>query len=745
MSIYDEKAVRDISDKYEWDHVLMGCYGFVCGMAIHPKDPTVMYVWTDVGGMYRWDPENEKWIQLMDVLGFDYTDFRAVSGVALDPDDPNVVYAACGDNDKLENLTSDIIKSTDRGNTWTMTHFAEKIGSDIPVRCYNKTIARAVGDPLVIDPNNAQIMYFGTMEKGLYRSENQGETWTKIQSIPDTGVWPVKGGIANIYINPRKVKDGVSTDLYVSSWGNGIYKSTDGGLTFTLMEGSPIVPSQVQVVELDGKEKLYATCYRAGRWIKDLPPEKAAGTLYLYEDGVWTDLNPGRGTPEYEEYLAKVSFSSLLIDARDPNVILVNTSPWNEQYYYMWRSHDGGKTFERLVQTHQAARLLQDPLNMNNVWMPYGGDICYMENFATSYPAEVWDRDGYFIRRGLGVETLCVTKLSSVSGTQDAPLLLMLMQDHGLRVQEELQVQAPDRAVFPAFHHGGALDFCEGDPTFVVRGGTDGPHNAGKGTAAYSTDSGRSFTVMAWDESMRIVDGAVGAKKQANGFPIIMLQSVGRDSTKPDGAGIYRTLDGGETWTLMSTLPVIGTRYIASHCYNSRYIASDRVNPNVFYFLGSGKTLYRTVNGGDSWEEVTVSVAGVDAEIAGREAIKCVPGKAGHVWIKGTSGVIFTSTDFGETWSTLSGMKAMMSHACSFGFGMGKDPNGDVAVYVLGYLDGVLGCYLSDDLGHTWTKINPETQKFFAGAVDVVGDRRVYGRVFISTGGNGTLYAQLKT
>ena len=61
------------------------------------------------------------------------------------------------------------------------------------------------------------------------------------------------------------------------------------------------------------------------------------------------------------------------------------------------------------------------------------------------------------------------------------------------------------------------------------------------------------------------------------------------------------------------------------------------------------------------------------------------------------------------------------------------------------YVDGKLGCCLSEDMGKTWTKISPDEQQFFAGVVDVVGDRRLFGRVFMATGGNGALYAQRKS
>ncbi len=741
MAPHDTITPRDIGASYEWDHLLLGCYGFVCGMAIHPKDPTVMYVWTDVGGMYRWDPENEEWIQLMDVLGYEYSALKAAGGVALDPDDTNVLYAACGDK-----TLTDIIKSTDRGRTWSFTNFSEKVGSKTPILCYNKTIARAVGDPLLIDPNNANIMFFGTMENGFYRSADKGESWMKIESIPDAGE-PV-GGVANIYINPRKVSGGVSTDIYVSSWGYGIYKSTDGGLTFSLIEGSPRCSGQVQVIEKNGKERLYATSLNpnyVGYYTGTSYTSDEKGSFLMYEDGKWTDLDPTRDDPNHKEYSSINSFGSFLIDSRDQDLIIVNTAPWNVKYSYLWRSRDGGMTFEKVSQTYQAARLLQDPLHIQNAWVPYGGNVAYLHDFATAKPEAPSDRS-HFSLRGVGIETLCVTKLASPAGTEDAPLLLVMAQDHSLRVQEKLRELAPDNAVEPKFNHGAGVDFCEGAPSFVLRVGTAGRHNLGEGSVAYSTDFGRSFTAMNWDGSMRIVDCAVGAEKQENGFPILMVLSVGRSNEGNDGAGVYRTLDGGNSWELMEGLPNEGDhRHIASHGYNNRYLASDRVDPKVFYFVGSNETLCRTMDGGDTWDVLEVSVPHVKEKIVSfRESVKCVPHKAGHVWVKGDRGVIFTSSDYGETWSTLSGIKALMSHSGSFGFGIGKDPEGDPAVYVVGYVNGILGCYLSDDMGKTWIKISPDSQKFFAGSVDVVGDRRVYGRVFIATGGNGTLYATPK-
>ncbi len=724
----------DISDSYEWGHLLMGCNGVVCGVAVHPADGDIVYAWSDVAGIYRFDPQKEEWNQLLDGLGLEYTSLQAVSGLALDPNDLDVVYAACGDYNVPGEPISDIIKSTDGGKTWSFMNFAEKVGLE-RVKCYNATMARAVGEPLVIDPNNSNIMYFGTMENGFYRSENKGESWTKITDIPDTSA--VKGGVVNVYINPSKTQNGVSSEVYVSVWGHGLYKSDDGGLNFTLMQNSPIVPCEVQIVNKNGKEKMYVTSYNTSMLSghEGLSKEEYS-TLYLYENGTWRDLKPTGNSVDRNQ----LALSPILIDSRNPDIILVSSGAWSRAYG-MWRSVDGGETFRQVSGAPCVSRLVQDPKNPDNVWVPHDRDVSYIKNFATYAPADKTDRSD-LLWRGKGIEALCITKIASIPGTQDAPLALILAQDVGLKIQTELDEKSTEGYVSPIFYHGGGIDFCESNPNIVVRVGTYGTHDGGTGVIGYSTDSGFTYKALNWDSSMRMTDCAVSANLHPSGSPIIMVYSVGRSNDSPDGAGVYRSVDGGRSWQLMD-LPNLG-RYPATHYYNNRLLASDRVTPNVFYYIGSGNTIYRTMDGGNNWEKIRVSVDGERVRIAGRQSIKCVPGKAGHVWVKGEDGMILTSSDYGETWSILPGIEAIMSHSNSFGFGIGKDPAGDPAVYVLGYVDGELGCYLSDDMGKTWAKISPVTQKFLAGSVDVVGDRRVYGRVFIGTGGNGVRYGQIK-
>ena len=81
---------------YEWGSVPMGAGGFVTGVMIHPTEPDLVYIRTDVGGCYRWDKKNESWIQLMDMFTRDQESFYGVDGLALDANNPDVIYLAAG-------------------------------------------------------------------------------------------------------------------------------------------------------------------------------------------------------------------------------------------------------------------------------------------------------------------------------------------------------------------------------------------------------------------------------------------------------------------------------------------------------------------------------------------------------------------------------------------------------------------------------------------------------------------------
>lgn len=69
--------------QYTWKNASIGG-GFVTGIITHPTSGD-RYCWTDVGGAYRWDVKNNKWVQLLDWLNESESGFYGVEALALDP------------------------------------------------------------------------------------------------------------------------------------------------------------------------------------------------------------------------------------------------------------------------------------------------------------------------------------------------------------------------------------------------------------------------------------------------------------------------------------------------------------------------------------------------------------------------------------------------------------------------------------------------------------------------------------
>ena len=109
----------NISSSYTWKNVAIGGGGYVTGIAVHPRYKDLVYIRTDIGGAYRWNEQGKNWIPLTDWIGFGESNLYGIDGIAVDPNDKNVVYMAAG---KYENaLPHDVLKSVDGGKNWVKT------------------------------------------------------------------------------------------------------------------------------------------------------------------------------------------------------------------------------------------------------------------------------------------------------------------------------------------------------------------------------------------------------------------------------------------------------------------------------------------------------------------------------------------------------------------------------------------------------------------------------------------------
>src|SRR5208283_4906558 len=92
-----------------------------------------------------------------------------------DPSDPDRVYLAAGIYSRGK---AAILRSADQGRTWQQTEVRFKMGGN--------EAGRFNGERLAVDPNDGNILFFGSRRDGLWKSADRGATWQNVESFPDT-------------------------------------------------------------------------------------------------------------------------------------------------------------------------------------------------------------------------------------------------------------------------------------------------------------------------------------------------------------------------------------------------------------------------------------------------------------------------------------------------------------------------------------------------------------------------------
>ena len=214
-----------------WQNISDGFFGGSIGaVEVAPSDNNVIYVGggeqtvrgnvSSGYGMWRTTDAGETW----EHIGLDSA--MHIPRIRVSPDNPDIVYAAVLGDVFKDTDTRGIYKSTDGGKSWKRTLFVNR---------------RAGAVDLIIDPNNARILYASTWRvqrkpyelssggegSALWKSKDGGETWQNIsenKGLPK-GIW----GISGITVSPLN-----SNRLWaiIENEDGGVFRSDDGGKTW---------------------------------------------------------------------------------------------------------------------------------------------------------------------------------------------------------------------------------------------------------------------------------------------------------------------------------------------------------------------------------------------------------------------------------------------------------------------------------------------------------------------------------
>ena len=208
---------------YTWSNVAIGGGGYVTGMEYNPKEEGLVYARTDIGGLYRRKKDTD-WEPLTDFLGADEWGYIGIESMATDPVEPNRVYFAGG---TYMSDDAALFASDDYGETWTRF--------DAPFSCGGNQSGRGCGERMCVNPNNNKEVWFGSRDSGLWKTTDYGKNWEEVTSFPEKGNYKQESnsiGILWVTFDPT------SGDMYVGvamTDGTCIYKSTDGGDSWTAL------------------------------------------------------------------------------------------------------------------------------------------------------------------------------------------------------------------------------------------------------------------------------------------------------------------------------------------------------------------------------------------------------------------------------------------------------------------------------------------------------------------------------
>lgn len=714
-----------LAQPYLWRNVVMGGGGFVTGIIMHPHEPGLIYARTDVGGAYRWDAPEQKWVPITDWIGPADNNLTGIESIALDPRDPQRVYLAAG---TYSRGNAAILSSDDRGHTFKRADVSFKMGG-------NET-GRFNGERLVVDPNLGDILFFGSRRDGLWKSTDRGATWAKVETFPSltasssasdpaaTNPAPRFGlgrqqtvGIIAVVFDPSSGQPGRPTPILlaaVSTLGTNMYCSMNAGVTWQPVANQPIGLRPNHLIR--SADGIFYVTY--GR--EPGPNSMSDGALWKFnaKDGIWTDITPVKPSTSNQPF----GYGAVSVDARHPSIIVVTTFAHWKPHDEVFRSTDGGASWKPLLQDavwdystapytatrtpHWMGGIQINPFDSDQVLFTTGYGIwcCTNATRADAGQPTHW----VFLDKGLE-ETV---PLALISPPEGAHLLSGVGDIDGFR-HEDLNV-SPAEGTFagPRFGNTEDLAFAGTNPLVTARTGTGG--RRGTVHAAVSEDGGKTWRALVSEPSNN--GGGGGIALSADGKIIVWT---------PRRGSPFSSTDRGSAWTACAGL-TDGSRVIA-----------DPVNPARFYSFDSreGK-LFASANGAAGFAATTASLPPMQRRgYGGGGTLFATPGLQGDLWVALRNNGLYHSTDGGTNFARLDTVQA----ADSLGFGKPPPGKSFPALYLAGSIDRSRALFRSDDAGQSWVRINDDQHQF--GYVSrVTGDPRIYGRCYFATGGRGLVY-----
>ena len=699
----DASLVRNIPFRNVGPTVMSGR---VVDIDVSPDDPTRFYVAYASGGLWRTDSNGTDFTPL-----FDDQAVMTIGDIAVDWARGGTIWVGTGENNSSRSsyAGTGLYRSADGGATWEHAGLAEthRIGR----------IVLHPDDPDVLWVAALGSLYSPSEERGVYRSADGGATWERTLFVDEST------GAIDLLLDP--------TDpdvLYASTWhrerrawnfvesgpGSAVWKSTDGGVTWTRLttEGSGF-PTGEGVGRIGlalhggGPGVLYAFLDNQERRPEEDDEESFALTRDMIRE-LSTREFLEVGEDALEEYLERNGFpaaytaQSILAMVRsgelEPVALVEYLEDANAQLFdtpvvggEVYRSDDGGATWQR---THEGY--------LDDLYYSYGyyfGEV----RVAPDDPERIYVMGVPILRSDDGGATFHSINEENVHVDHHAlwvsptrPGHLVNGNDGGINISWD-DGASWFKANTPSVGQFYAIQVDQAEPYRVYGGLQDngvwvGPSGYEHDYAWYA-EGDYPYDRLLGGDGMQVevdprTDDVVYTGFQFGNYFRIERATGRRAAIQPDHE--------------------LGERPLRFNWMTPIHLS--RHNPDILY-LGSNK-LHRSMNRGDDWEalsgDLTRGGEAGDVPYGTLTTIDESPLRFGLLYVGSDDGLVHVSRDAGHTWTRIS--DGLPEHLWVSRVEASAHHEGLVFVTLNGYRwdHFVPYLYRSDDYGQSWERLGAD-------------------------------------
>lgn len=648
--------------------------GRISDIAVNPNNFYEYYVAVSSGGVWKTNNAGLTYTPLFDSQGS-----YSIGCVTIDPNNSNIIWVGTGENNNQRSVAygDGVYKSLDGGKTWK--HMGLKMSEHI--------------GKIIVHPEDSNVIYVAAIgplwskggDRGLYKSEDGGETWNSILTVDEhTGVNDVVMDPRNpdvLYASTLQRRRHVFT--YVGGGpGSGLHKSVDGGKTWKeINSGLP-------------KEELG----RIGLSISPANPEVIYAIVEAanQKGGFYRSTNRGASWDKRSSYVTSGNYyQEIISDPIDENTVYAMNT-------WMAVSHDGGKSFNNVGEDYKHVDNHSMWINPNNNkhWL-VGCDGGIYETFDA---AKNWDFK----------ENLPVTQFYKVAVDNDAPFYNIyggtqdnfsiggpsrVITDHGITNQDWFITHGGDGFESQVDPNNPNIVYAQSQYGWLVRYDKKSGEEVGIKPVARK---GEDAYIWNWDAPLTV-------SKHASGRLYFAANKL------------FKSDDYGNSWSVISddvsrgidrnTLKVydrvLSIDAVAKNGSTSQFgsivaLSESPLNPNLLAIGTDDGLIHVTEDGGNNWNKIdnisgAPSMSYVNNVFLSRHDENVMYAAFNHHKYGDFKPYIFMSTDKGKSWKSISSNLPIRGSVYAI-----EEDHVDSNLIFCGT---EFGAFFSPDKGKNWKKL----------------------------------------